>query len=140
MGKIGETLMTRLRLRRTIAIPFLTNPATPPLPKKSIYTRYSVLFFAYKLLCKKLWGGLWGKTGRKQAAGMRLVSFIFRQILRLTKLVVYLLNLVVEVFVGVVRITSVHGGRLHVFVERMSRPKHDCFQIASSLFRPGNMV
>lgn len=69
---------------------------------------------------------------------MRLISFTFRQILRLLKFVMYLLSLVVEVFFGVVGIAPVHGGGLDVFVKRMPRPEHDRFEIAPCFFRPGN--
>ena len=44
---------------------------------EDVYTKYSVLFFVRKFLCKKLWGSLWGKlwgkTDRKQAALQRPV-------------------------------------------------------------------
>ena len=70
---------------------------------------------------------------------MRLISFTFRQILRLSKLVVYFLSLVVEVFVGVVGIAPVHGGGLDVFVERMPRPEHHRLQIAPCFLCPGNV-
>ena len=69
---------------------------------------------------------------------MRLISFTFRQILRLLKFVMYLLSLVVEVFFGVVGIAPVHGGGLDVFVKRMPSPEHDRFEIAPCFFRPGN--
>ena len=48
-------------------------------------------------------------------------------------------SLVVEVFIRVVGIASVHGGGLDVFVKRMPRPEHDRLQIATCLFRPGNV-
>ena len=69
---------------------------------------------------------------------MRLVFYMFFLCFELSKLVVYLLSLVVEVFVGVVGIAPVHGGGLDVFVKRMPRPKHDRFEIAPCFFRPGN--
>lgn len=69
---------------------------------------------------------------------MRLISFTFRQILRLLKFVMYLLSLVVEVFFGVVGIAPVHGGGLDVFVKRMPSPEHDRFEIAPCFFCPGN--
>ena len=69
---------------------------------------------------------------------MRLVFYMFFLCFELSKLVVYLLNLVVEVFVGVVGIAPVHGGGLDVFVKGMPRPEHDRFEIAPCFFRPGN--
>ena len=69
---------------------------------------------------------------------MRLISFTFRQILRLSKFVVYLLSLVVEVFFGVVGIAPVHGGGLYVSVKGMPRPEHHSLQIAASFLCPGN--
>lgn len=69
---------------------------------------------------------------------MRLISFTFRQILRLLKFVMYLLSLVVEVFFGVVGIAPVHGGGLDVFVKRMPSPEHDRFEIAPCFLCPGN--
>ena len=69
---------------------------------------------------------------------MLLISFTFRQILRLSKFVVYLLSLVVEVFFGVVGIAPVHGGGLYVSVKGMPRPEHHSLQIAASFLCPGN--
>ena len=105
---------------------------------EDIYAKYSVLFFVRKLLCKKLWGSLWGelwgKTGRKQAALQRPVFYTFFLCFELSKLVVYLLSLVVEVFIRVVGIASVHSGGLDVSVKGMPRPKHHCLQIAPCFF------
>ncbi len=67
-----------------------------------------------------------------------LFFYTFFLCFELSKLVVYLLSLVVEVFVGVVGIAPVHGGGLYVFVERMPRPKHHSLQIASCFLCPGN--
>ena len=61
---------------------------------------------------------------------MRLVFYMFFLCFELSKLVVYLLRLVVEVFFGVVGIAPVHGGGLDVSVKGMPRPKHHCLQIA----------
>ena len=68
-----------------------------------------------------------------------LFFYTFFLCFELSKLVVYLLSLVVEVFIRVVGIASVHGGGLDVFVKRMPRPEHDRLQIATCLFRPGNV-
>ena len=56
-----------------------------------------------------------------------LFFYTFFLCFELSKLVVYLLSLVVEVFVGVVGIAPVHGRGLYVFVERMPRPEHHRF-------------
>ena len=45
-----------------------------------------------------------------------------------------------EILFRVIGIASVHGGGLHVLVERVPRPEHDRFQIAAGLFRPGDEV
>ena len=94
-----------------------------------IYTRYSVLFIAYKLLCRKLWGSCGVNCGVKQAENKPrecgLFLFYLSQILRLSKFVVYFLSLVVEVFFGVVGIAPIHGGGLDVSVKGMPRPEHD---------------
>ena len=70
---------------------------------------------------------------------MRLVFYMFFLCFELSKLVVYLLSLVVEVFVGVVGIAPVHGGGLDVSVKRMPRPEHDRFEIAPCFLCPGNV-
>ena len=45
-----------------------------------------------------------------------------------------------EILLRVVRIASVYRGRLYVFVERVSRPKHHRFEVAPCLLRPCDKV
>ena len=45
-----------------------------------------------------------------------------------------------EILLRVVGIASVYGGRLYVFVERMSRPKHHRFEVAPGFLRPCDKV
>ena len=45
-----------------------------------------------------------------------------------------------EILLRVVRIASVYGGRLYVFVKRMPRPKHHRFEVAPGFFRPCDKV
>ena len=45
-----------------------------------------------------------------------------------------------EILLRVVGIASVYGGRLYVFVKRMSRPKHHRFEVATCLLCPCDKV
>ena len=45
-----------------------------------------------------------------------------------------------EILLRVVGIASVYGGRLYVFVKRMSRPKHHRFEVAPCFLRPCDKV
>lgn len=67
-----------------------------------------------------------------------LFFYTFFLCFELSKLVVYLLSFVVEVFFGVVGIAPVHGGSFYIFVERMPCPNHDRFQVASCLLCSGD--
>ena len=50
------------------------------------------------------------------------------------------MRLLYEILLRVVRIASVYRGRLYVFIERVPRPKHHRFEVATCLLRPCDKV